>query len=136
MLFFVSIDLESHFYLLFVLIVKLLYFFFLNLTNPLSICRVAKHVYIQAMPAFLVRRENPDGTFTGKEYHLQKVVEEIFRNDQVTINKQEILLLDDDMTNVSAASSYGHHSMQVQVQDRVIDYDTLDSFETMLRIAG
>ena len=93
-------------------------------------------MYIQAMPAFLVRRESPDGQFTGKEYHLQKVVQEIFRDDQVTINKQEILLLDDDMTNVSAASSYGHHSMQVQVQDKVIDYDTLDSFETMLRIAG
>ena len=98
--------------------------------------RLAKHVYVQAMPSFLIKQQNPTGNFTGKEYHLQKVVDEIYKDDKVTIDKQEILLLDDDMTNVHAASSYGHHSMQVQVDYRIIDYDALDSFETMLRIAG
>ncbi|XP_076434692.1 uncharacterized protein LOC143274689 [Babylonia areolata] len=98
--------------------------------------KVADNIYLQAAPAHRSRRENPGGEFTGKEWHLQKVVAEILKDHKVTIDKQDILLLDDDLTNVSMACSHGHHSMQVQVKEKVIDYSTLESFERMLRIAG
>jgi FMN phosphatase YigB (HAD superfamily) len=63
-------------------------------------------------------------------------VEAIFQEDKEKIEKEDILLLDDDINNVNAAIDMGHRSMQVQVKDKDIDYDSLDSFERMLRIAG
>lgn len=98
--------------------------------------KVSDNIYLQAAPAHVSRRENPQGEFMGKEWHLQNVVADILKDHKVTIDKHDILLLDDDMSNVNTACSNGHRSMQVQVKDKVIDYTTLDSFERMLRIAG
>ncbi|KAL8605067.1 hypothetical protein ACOMHN_018868 [Nucella lapillus] len=98
--------------------------------------KVAENIYLQASSSFASHRENPQGEFAGKEWHLQKVVADILKDHKVAIDKKDILLLDDDMNNVSVACSHGHHAMQLQVKDKVIDYTTLDSFERMLRIAG
>ena len=98
----------------------------------------AKYVYLEAASQSTARKasvgSNPE--LSGKEYHIRKVVESILKDENVRIENEEILLLDDDMNNVSSALKFGHRSMQVQVKEKEIDYDALDSFERMLRIAG
>ena len=100
------------------------------------LCRLVDHVYLQAVPWHVARRESPDGRFTGKEFHLRRVVADILKDHNVTVERGDILLLDDDMKNVETAASFGHRSFLVQVDKKVVDYDVLESFERMLTIAG
>lgn len=96
----------------------------------------AKYMFVEAASLSTARKTFPDKEYPGKEYHIQRVVDAIFQEEKEKIEKEEILLLDDDMNNVTAAIDGGHRSMQVQVKEKDIDYDSLDSFERMLRIAG
>ncbi|BFZ18952.1 hypothetical protein BsWGS_21991 [Bradybaena similaris] len=105
--------------------------------------KVANKIYIQAnTAAFLLRQRSSGGNYddgtssrvalsdlNGKQAHIASVISDIYKDHGVTIKKDEIILLDDDINNVRIASSFGHYAFQVQEN---VDYSSFDSFETML----
>lgn len=105
--------------------------------------KVANKVYIQAnTPEFLKRLRDASeaGTctgrgifheFNGKEAHIASVINEIKKDHNQSIKKEEVILMDDDMNNVRVASSFGHYAFEVQQN---VDYSSFESFETMLLV--
>ena len=122
--------------------------------------RVAKQIYVQANTTEFLQRQRaaaaakcdsspeasdlqsgasayggtiwaPCPELNGKEAHISSVIDEISKDHKVTVKKEEILLMDDDIGNIRMAITHGHLAFQVQQN---VDYDTFDSFQTMLLI--
>ncbi|CAL1527901.1 unnamed protein product [Lymnaea stagnalis] len=78
-------------------------------------------------PSTVVRVFMPE--LNGKQAHIEAVIAAIHRDYNVTLKKNEIILMDDDINNVRIASCHGHYAFQVQQN---VDYNSFESFETML----
>nr|KAI8738281.1 hypothetical protein BgiMline_025184 [Biomphalaria glabrata] len=105
--------------------------------------KVANKIYVQGNTSDFMQRQRSltSGSsdsiagryvmpeLNGKEAHITAVLEEIQKEHHVSLKKDEILLMDDDMTNVRIACNNGHYAMLVQPY---VDYPTFSSFETML----
>ncbi|CAF1301391.1 unnamed protein product [Didymodactylos carnosus] len=63
--------------------------------------------------------------FLGKEYHITSVVTEIATKRHKTIQPHEVLLLDDDITNILIADGFGHKTLEIRDQ---INLDILKDF--------
>ncbi|RUS83229.1 hypothetical protein EGW08_008993 [Elysia chlorotica] len=111
---------------------------------------VAKEIYVQASTTEFLQKqraaaaakddapgsdqtEGSSGVwppqFKGKEAHIASVLAEISNDHSVAVKKHEILLMDDDIDNIRTAITFGHLAFQVQQN---VDYDSFDSFQTML----
>ncbi|GFR64052.1 hypothetical protein ElyMa_000170400 [Elysia marginata] len=126
----------------------------------LDITLVAKQVYIQANTAEFLQQQRQRATaasetgtsgndeisgasrlggtiwsacpdLNGKEAHIASVIGQIANDHNVTVKKEEVLLMDDDIDNVRTAITFGHLAFQVQQN---VDYDSFDSFHTMLML--
>ncbi|KAK3803221.1 hypothetical protein RRG08_013804 [Elysia crispata] len=114
--------------------------------------KVAKQIYVQANTAEFLQRQRAEARgssndqtqgasevggilrfigpdWKGKEAHISSVIAEISNDHKVTVKKEEILLMDDDIDNIRIAITCGHLAFQVQ---ETVDYDSFDSFQTML----
>lgn len=80
-----------------------------------------------ANPSAAVKVFMPE--LNGKQAHIEAVVAAIYHDHNVTLKKNEIILMDDDINNVRIASYHGHYAFQVQQN---VDYNSFESFETML----
>lgn len=110
-------------------------------------CRLANKIYVQANTSeFLQRHRSSSGSseeggsagsrslssdLNGKQAHIAAVISDIYNDHNVTIKKEEIILMDDDINNVRIASSFGHYAFQVQQN---VDYSSFVNFETMLLV--
>jgi len=68
-----------------------------------------------------------DDAFLGKEYHLTSVITEIATRRNKTIQPHEVLLLDDDVSNILIAEEFSHKALEIRDE---INLDILKDFVT------
>ncbi|CAF0777217.1 unnamed protein product [Didymodactylos carnosus] len=64
-------------------------------------------------------------SFLGKEYHITSIITEIATKRNKTIQPHEVLLLDDDVTNILIAEEFGHKALEIRDE---INLDLLNEF--------